>query len=262
MAQYKVPQNVESEDKILGPLSLKQFIYVIIGLMWAALMWAIFNKVLVLAIVFALPVTGFFLLLGFGRRQEQSFENYFVALLRFQFVPRKRLWMKDEKLDTSIVKESDRPKESAVARNPRQIKGQLAKLSLVLDTHGATGKDEQLQLPESNIAGETGDRVIGPQAQDTNRISGNISLPQADLLDLQNNERATNVGQMLEQTGENIRKQALARMQQATPNENRIADNVSRQINENATIKEVMYNPNLSIAQVSNKINQTQNNQS
>ena len=45
MGQYKVPQNVETEDKILGPLSVKQFIYVIIALMWAFLMWRILSLI-------------------------------------------------------------------------------------------------------------------------------------------------------------------------------------------------------------------------
>ena len=36
MGQYKVPQNVEAEDKILGPLTFKQFIYALMGFGWAA----------------------------------------------------------------------------------------------------------------------------------------------------------------------------------------------------------------------------------
>ncbi|MCF0232804.1 MAG: PrgI family protein, partial [Enterococcus sp.] len=31
MAQYKVPQNVEADDKLLGPFSFRQFIYLLVA---------------------------------------------------------------------------------------------------------------------------------------------------------------------------------------------------------------------------------------
>lgn len=31
MAQYKVPQDVEADDKLLGPFSFRQFIYLLIA---------------------------------------------------------------------------------------------------------------------------------------------------------------------------------------------------------------------------------------
>ena len=31
MGQYRVPQDVEAEDKILGPFSFRQFVYLMIG---------------------------------------------------------------------------------------------------------------------------------------------------------------------------------------------------------------------------------------
>ncbi|TAL14698.1 hypothetical protein EPN95_02230, partial [Patescibacteria group bacterium] len=30
MAQYKVPQDVEADDKLIGPFSFRQFVYLII----------------------------------------------------------------------------------------------------------------------------------------------------------------------------------------------------------------------------------------
>ena len=107
MGQYKVPQNVESEDKLIGPLSMKQFIYALIGLGWGFLMWRIFSIGGTAGIPFMfltiLPISGFMFLIAFGRREEQSFENYLIALIRFNVMPRKRLWMKDDVVDKVIV---------------------------------------------------------------------------------------------------------------------------------------------------------------
>ena len=39
MAVYKVAQDVEAEDKLLGPFSFRQFIYLIIVVIAIALAW-------------------------------------------------------------------------------------------------------------------------------------------------------------------------------------------------------------------------------
>jgi hypothetical protein len=109
MGQYKVPQDVEAEDKLIGPLTLRQFIYIVVALVWGGLMWRIFNFNVVLMIIAIIPVSGFFILLGVGRRQEQSFENYFVALMRFLFVPRIRVWDKDISHEMIVKAEETKP---------------------------------------------------------------------------------------------------------------------------------------------------------
>ena len=61
MAQYKVPQDVEADDKLLGPFSFRQFIYLLIaggGVVAAIGLFQIFP---LLAII-PLPVVFFFAL--------------------------------------------------------------------------------------------------------------------------------------------------------------------------------------------------------
>ena len=41
MAQYKVPQDVEADDKLLGPFNFRQFIYLLIVAALIALAWAL-----------------------------------------------------------------------------------------------------------------------------------------------------------------------------------------------------------------------------
>ncbi|MDP4038679.1 MAG: PrgI family protein [bacterium] len=277
MAQYKVPQNVESEDKILGPLSLRQFIYVIIGIMWAALMWAIFRQVIVLAVVFALPVTGLFLLLGFGKKEEQSFENYFIALIRFRFVPRGRIWMKDEKVETSIVQGVPKVEEVRPTRSAKEVKGQLSRLALVLDTHGYVNKSQSnLQLAdESNLASALSSRVANPELISQEILGARVVVPEADVMDLEKNQRAVTVAQLLQQAGDNVRSAALEEMQQAlvspqpaSPEASQVRTTgqpqtqpsapVSQPLGQNAILKTVTVNPNLTVAQIANRADQAQ----
>ena len=61
--QYKVPQFIEVEDKIFGPLTLKQFIYVVGSLGFGFVLWKYLPGVL--AVPLALAIVGFGLALAF-----------------------------------------------------------------------------------------------------------------------------------------------------------------------------------------------------
>ncbi len=217
MGQYKVPQNVETEDKILGPFSIKQFVYLIIAIMWGFLMWRIFGFALPIAVILILPVSGIFVALAVGKREEQSFENFFVAFIRFLVLPRKRVWMKDT--DQDIVKSAPKapPKpQEAKPPNPDEVRGQLHKLATIIDSRGRVQKNEAVQLPDPTApaAGLAG-RVINP-----NINTHEADNPQAiglhdDMLDTQNSQKAAAVGQLLENVEADVRTQAVANMKKA-----------------------------------------------
>lgn len=212
MGQYKVPQNVETEDKILGPLSVKQFIYVIIGLLWGFLMWRIFSFSIVVAVIFALPVTGFFLLLGFGSREGVPFEDYVVAFIRFLIVPRQRIWIKDDRKDV-IVKDPEKPKEN-LEKTSTVTTGQLKQLANIIDTRG-NFKDPTIQLHEGdNEATIYAQRIIGPQAQSDLQGPDQLATQKDDVLD-ENSQRAAAVGELLQSAKENTRDKAATQVQQA-----------------------------------------------
>ena len=196
----------EAEDKLIGPLSLRQFIYVVIGAAWAGLMWLLLSKVLVVMIIAIIPVTGFFLLLGFGRRQEQSFETFLVALVKFMIEPRIRVWDKDLAQE-ELVRHVEKPVEIIPTKSLNR--GSLKQLALIMDTHG-TQKDPSIQLQdEANRAVGYGQRVITPQ-----QIAGGGAqiTPQAqptindDVLEA-TNQRGEQVNQMLENVEAQIHSQ-------------------------------------------------------
>ena len=51
MAQYKVPQDVEADDKLLGPFSFRQFVYLLIAGGLVALAVLLFQLFPLLAII-------------------------------------------------------------------------------------------------------------------------------------------------------------------------------------------------------------------
>lgn len=264
MGQYKVPQDVEAEDKLIGPLSLRQFIYVVIGVVWAGLMFFILRpnnspspavNYTIMAILI-IPITGFFLLLGFGRRQEQSFEKYFVALVRFYFVPRVRIWDKDLST-TELIKEEVKVPEVITEKNVP--KSSLEQLALVMDTHGFM-KDPTIQLQdESNQAAVYSQRVINPQ-----QIAGNVAnqtrtlqvTQQDDVLDA-SSQRSEQVNTLLQNEEATIHQQALERIKQNMANPKpETQPSVSQPQTSSAILKKAMLQSNnLTVQQLANEAN-------
>jgi len=259
MGQYKVPLDIEAEDKILGPLSLRQFIYVIIGLLWAGLMWLLFSKIIVLMIVLIIPITGFFLLLGFGRRQEQNFESYFVAVLQYFVVPRIRVWDKDL-TQVELVKKIDIAPEVIPLKNINM--GSLKQLALIMDTHGAQ-KDPTIQLVDNaNQAATYSQRIVDPAAiASTAAITNaNVRLTQQDDVLDATNIRSTQINSLLENVEANIQHDAVNSMQRglasksssATPMQNNTQPSTS-----GAIIKKAMLQSNnLTVEQIARTTNQ------
>lgn len=94
MATYKVPQDVEADDKLLGPFSFKQFIYLIIAILGVVMAWGLSTLFIPLAIL-PLPVIVLFGALSLPLKKDQPMEIYLAAVLSFYLKPRKRLWRAD-----------------------------------------------------------------------------------------------------------------------------------------------------------------------
>ncbi len=88
MAVYKVPQDVEAEDKLLGPFSFKQFIFLIIAVAGLGAAYALSRVVLPLAIL-PLPFAIFFAILALPLRKDQPMEVYLAAVVSFITKPKR-----------------------------------------------------------------------------------------------------------------------------------------------------------------------------
>lgn len=91
MATYKVPQDVEADDKLIGPFSFRQFIYLIIVVLAGVGAWGLAQLFIGLVII-PLPIIVFFGVLALPLRKDQPMEIYMAAIVSFYLKPRKRLW--------------------------------------------------------------------------------------------------------------------------------------------------------------------------
>ncbi len=94
--QFKVPQNVQREDTIIGPLTLKQMIICAIGFTISYGIYVSLAKVY-LWITWLPPVaiiTIITLAFAFVRPLDLSFTRYVLLFIEFSLQPKKRIWIK------------------------------------------------------------------------------------------------------------------------------------------------------------------------
>ena len=268
MGQYKVPQNVESEDRLLGPLTMKQFIYAIIGLGWGFLIWRILSPggtaAIPIMLLLIVPVSGFMLLLAFGKREEQSFENYLIALIRFNVVPRKRIWLKDDFKGEVIIDAPPPPKPMAPTKEDiAHVHSRLQQLSLVVDTRGHAKTPDVQLADQTNRAAEFSQRVFTPPELQKPILEGGVQ-EQDDVLATTEATaaQAQKVDELLQNQEYSIREEEMKKMTQAAENPEAQATETPTQTSQppadNAILKKVMDAPHLSVAQVAQVANRGQ----
>ena len=92
MATYKVPQDVEADDKLIGPFTFRQFIYLMIvlgAITLAVMLFQVFPLLSIIPIPFAL----FFIILALPIKKDQPMETYLAALVSFYTKPNRRFWI-------------------------------------------------------------------------------------------------------------------------------------------------------------------------
>lgn len=140
MATYKVIQDIEAEDKLLGPLSLRQFIYAVISLAALFMCYLLISRAGVIGLLFAplfLMPAGFFGFLAFPFSKDQPTELWALARMNYYFRPRKRIWNQSAARELVTVTAPRR-----VVRNytngltQTEVKSRLSALAQTLDSRG------------------------------------------------------------------------------------------------------------------------------
>lgn len=136
MAVYKVPQDVEAEDKLLGPFSFKQFIFLVIAVGSGGVAYALSRLSLPLAAI-PLPFVIFFGTLALPLRKDQPMEVYLAALISFILKPKVRIW-KPDGIESLIEVVAPAVDESSLGKNysREEVQRRLSYLASVVDSRG------------------------------------------------------------------------------------------------------------------------------
>jgi hypothetical protein len=173
MAVYKVPQDVEADDKLIGPFSFRQFIYLIIALISIALAWGLSQLFIPLAVI-PLPIVIFFGALALPLRKDQPMEIYLAAVVSFYLKPRRRLWQPDGiqslvQITAPKVVEVQRAKDLSETEAQRR----LSYLADIVDTGGWSVRG--VEMPSADSSMQTDAYFEAQQTEDILDESGGVS---------------------------------------------------------------------------------------
>jgi hypothetical protein len=93
--RYQVPQFIEVEDKIFGPLTIKQFLYVGGGVAIGFILWNTLPKFI--AVIIALPLVIFFIALAFYKYNDRPLIFTVEGAVKYFFSKKLYIWNKKPK---------------------------------------------------------------------------------------------------------------------------------------------------------------------
>jgi hypothetical protein len=164
MSTYKVIQDIEAEDHILGPLSLRQFIYGLVAAFFLYLSFIFFTKHVPFLLVITLPPALFAGFFAFPFGKDQPTEVWALAKIRFLFKPRKRLWDQSgikELVTITVPKKIERVLTDGL--NQDQVNSRLQALANTIDSRGWAVKNVNVNVysqPDATM--QSSDRLLSP----------------------------------------------------------------------------------------------------
>lgn len=158
MSQYKVPQDVEADDKLLGPFTFRQFVYLMIMGGCIGLCFALFQIFPLLAIL-PLPFAIFFAVLALPLKKDQPMETYLAAVVSYHLKPKNRFWNPGQRETTVEITAPKRVEEPYTRDLSQEEAGsRLSFLANVIDTEGYAIRGDINNTPmRERLAAEIGD---------------------------------------------------------------------------------------------------------
>ena len=130
--RFQVPQYIEVEDKIFGPLTFKQFIYVAGSLGICAVLFTLFSKII--AIPLSVPIAMLGLALAFYRVNDRPFALMMEDFVKYHIGSKLYIWKKIEKKSETNFEQrtmNDKPIEQLYV--PKLSGNKLKEMTFALD---------------------------------------------------------------------------------------------------------------------------------
>jgi len=113
---FSVPQFINIEDKVIGPLTLKQFLWCLAGIIVLFVLWI--SLPLFLFIPSAIPVIALFSALAFYKINGRPFIYFILSGLNFLIKPKLYLFQKSDKALKSII-QKEKPAKQIIKPKPK-----------------------------------------------------------------------------------------------------------------------------------------------
>lgn len=146
---YGVPQYIDVEDKIAGPLTAKQLVWLVVMGVVLMIMWTILEKgAFFLA---AIPVATIFVSLAFYRPYNQPLINFIFSAVSFVFRPKQYVWRREMARAGGLLvaKEEKKAVRLVPQKSERErVLADIGEFAKLLDTEGAQESSEVAKILE------------------------------------------------------------------------------------------------------------------
>ena len=139
--QFRVPQFIDIEDKVIGPFTLKQFGYIVGAGGFSFLIWT-FIPIKFIAILLIIPVASLFLALAFVKFNNRSFGELLESAFTYYTGAKIYTWKQPEakKTETSVDRVvADTQKEIIISKTNQD---KIHDISLGLDVFESNSQKE------------------------------------------------------------------------------------------------------------------------
>ena len=218
MATYKMIQDIEAEDHIIGPLSLRQFIYALICAFLLYINFLLISRHLqFLMIVFLPPAlfTGFF---AFPFGGDQPTEVWALAKIRFLFKPRQRIWDQSgvkELVTITVPKKIERNLTNGLTQT--EVKSRLSALANTIDSRGWAVKNVNINMyANPGSYQEASDRLIDLNSLPREVPNYDVQASD-DIMDERNNPIAQQFDSLINASTQAHHQQLINQMNAPTP---------------------------------------------
>jgi PrgI family protein len=139
--RFVIPQFIDEEAKIIGPITMRQFLIMLCALLVSFIMFKSFDFALFLLL--GIPFFFFMLIMAFVKIRGQKFHFFLLNFIVKMRRPNVRIWDKTQQGIIEVMKLDEKKMEP-----PRMVKetpsqGRLHELSLVVNTGGMYRPDEE-----------------------------------------------------------------------------------------------------------------------
>lgn len=197
MATYKILQDIEAEDKLVGPLSLRQFIYAGI----AAVAGFIAFKFAAISIYMTIPFLPIIILFGtlaFPWGRDQPNEIWLLARITYFLKPHRRIWNQNgikELVEITTPKKIE--KKLTKDYGPQEAESRLKYLAKTLDTHGWAVKNVNVNLYQQPMTQTQGnsDRLV--QITDLPKEVPTVDVSQSEDIFEDSNPKAQHINEII-----------------------------------------------------------------
>lgn len=217
MATYKVIQDIEAEDKLVGPFSFRQFVYFLIGAFLGYLNFICVSKGAAFLLVLFGPPMAFCFFFAWPWSADQPTEVWALAHIRFYFKSRKRVWDQSgikEFVTITVPKRIERVYTDGLSQ--AEVRSRLQALSQTIDSRGWAVKNAVgTALGTPNVV-TSSDRLLNFNSMPQEVQSIDIRDTD-DILDAVNNPVAQHMSQMVDAAAEARRQELVQYMQTSQP---------------------------------------------